>query len=167
MRLLAQKVVVNRRAEVLLDGTNYSFGENVVIGAFSYVCVGPDQHDAQFDGGLFIGHNVYIGEWNNIRAVGGVIRIGDDTMISQMVSIIAANHGTRIGAHMRTQPLARARTGVTIGADVWIGAGATLLPGATVGDGAIVGAGAVVTGDVPAGAVVAGVPARQIGQREA
>jgi len=41
-----------------------------------------------------------------------------------------------------------------------IGSGATLLCGITIGEGAIIGAGSVVTKDVPAGAVVAGNPAR-------
>lgn len=44
-----------------------------------------------------------------------------------------------------------------------IGSNATILPGVTIGEGAMVGAGAVVTGDVPDGAVVAGVPARIVG----
>lgn len=44
-----------------------------------------------------------------------------------------------------------------------IGSNATILPNVTIGEGALVGAGAVVTSDVPAHAVVQGVPARIVG----
>jgi UDP-2-acetamido-3-amino-2,3-dideoxy-glucuronate N-acetyltransferase len=47
-----------------------------------------------------------------------------------------------------------------IGKRASLGSGSVLLCGVTVGEGAMVGAGAVVTKDVPAGAVVLGVPAR-------
>jgi acetyltransferase-like isoleucine patch superfamily enzyme len=56
---------------------------------------------------------------------------------------------------------------VRVGNNVWIGYGAQILRGVTVGDNAIVGASAVVTRDVPANAVVGGVPARLIRMREA
>ena len=54
---------------------------------------------------------------------------------------------------------------VIIGNDVWIGHGSTLLAGVTIGDGAIIAAGSVVVKDVPAYAVVGGVPAKVIKYR--
>lgn len=54
---------------------------------------------------------------------------------------------------------------IKIGNDVWVGARAIILDGVTIGDGVIVGAGAVVTKDIPAYAVVGGVPARVLRYR--
>jgi acetyltransferase-like isoleucine patch superfamily enzyme len=51
---------------------------------------------------------------------------------------------------------------IEIGDDVWIGIGAIILKGVRIGDGARVQAGAVVTGDIAAGAIVAGNPARPV-----
>lgn len=48
-----------------------------------------------------------------------------------------------------------------------IGSGAVIMCGVTIGEGAMIGAGAVVTKDVPAGVVVAGVPARLVRQADA
>ena len=54
---------------------------------------------------------------------------------------------------------------INIGNDVWIGAHAIILDGISIGDGAIVGAGSVVTKNVPAYAVVGGVPAKVLRYR--
>ena len=55
---------------------------------------------------------------------------------------------------------------ITIGDRVWVGTRAVVLKGVTIGDGAVVAAGAVVTKDVPAGAVVGGMPAKVIGRAD-
>jgi len=56
---------------------------------------------------------------------------------------------------------------VEIGSNVWIGYGACILRGVRVGDNSVIGTNSVVTKDVPANAVVGGVPARVLRMREA
>ena len=84
------------------------------------------------------------------------INIGNDVMIAEDVMIRDSNnHSIQYEGYVKDAP-------VTIGNHVWIGARATILPGVRIGDGAVVAAGAVVTKDVPANALVGGVPAKII-----
>jgi maltose O-acetyltransferase len=87
------------------------------------------------------------------------VTIGDRVLLGPSVQLYAATHP--LEPELRAQGLEYAEP-ISIGDDVWIGGGAIVLPGVTVGDGAVIGAGSVVTTDVPAGAVVAGNPARVI-----
>ena len=52
-----------------------------------------------------------------------------------------------------------------VGNRAWIAYRAIILPGVTIGEGAVVGAGAVVNRDVPPFTIVAGSPARPVGER--
>ncbi|MCA9652809.1 MAG: acyltransferase [Myxococcales bacterium] len=91
------------------------------------------------------------------------IRVGEGSRIAADVHVYAFDHGMAPERPIREQPV-RSR-GIEIGADVWIGAGAGITDGVRIGDHAVVGMHAVVTRDVPAWAVVAGNPARVVGDR--
>jgi acetyltransferase-like isoleucine patch superfamily enzyme len=107
-------------------------------------------------GRIEIGERVYVNYGCSISAH-RLVRIGDRCLIGQYALIMDSDYHS---AHDHTS-LGEVRP-VVIGDRVWIGARAIVLKGVTIGDGACVAAGSVVTGDVPAGATVAGVPARVV-----
>jgi len=90
------------------------------------------------------------------------VRLGRHTHINVAASV---SHDCVVGDYVTICPGATITGSVSIGSGVFVGAGATLLPGISVGARATIGAGAVVVDDVAPGAVVAGVPAREISQR--
>ena len=95
----------------------------------------------------------------NLVAMAGIF-IGAGSMIGENTSIRDANHIREVGKPIRDAGH-EARV-INIGREVWVGRGAAILAGVTIGDKATVGANAVVTRNVPAGAVVGGVPARPL-----
>ncbi len=113
-------------------------------------------------GRISLGGRVRVNAGTVLVSYAGVT-IGDECLIGEYVSIRDADHGSDVGAPMRSQPHRSAP--IRIGRDVWIARGAVILKGVTVGDGAIVAANSVVTRDVPSMAVVGGVPARVLKYR--
>ncbi|CAG1022681.1 partial lipopolysaccharide O-acetyltransferase, partial [Methylococcales bacterium] len=112
--------------------------------------------------GFVAGDYVYIGQYSEIAPH---VRIGNYTCISANVVITGSDHRFDIpGVPIRYS--GRPESIVTqIGQDVLVGHGSIIMRGVTIGNGAIVGAGSVVTKDVPAYAIVAGVPAKFIRHR--
>lgn len=116
-------------------------------------------------GEISVGSATWIGQYNNFRAGGGSIQVGENCLISQFCTLAASNHGTSRSEPMLQQPPAASPRGVILGDDVWLGAGVTVTAGACIGQGAVVGAGAVVTRNVPNYEIWAGIPARKVGER--
>ena len=141
-------------------------GENSVISDFTKIAVVNDSNAKFKESELIIGNNTYIGEFNNIRAGGGVIKIGDNCSISQHITIVASNHAIAKGKLIREQPWVTENNFVIIEDDVWIGANSVILPGVTIGLGAVIGAGSVVTKDIPAFAIAVGNPAKVLKYRQ-
>jgi acetyltransferase-like isoleucine patch superfamily enzyme len=137
-------------------------------------------------GRVDFGRFVWIGDKTKIRCHEGRVEIGDKTVMGQECTISAYQH-VRIGRQcviadramfidfdhgvveverpIRQQGIYK--RDVVVGSNVWVGYGACVLRGVSVGDNSIVGTNSVVTKDVPANAVVAGIPARIIRMREA
>jgi len=91
---------------------------------------------------------------------GGALVVGENVDIAQQTQIWTLEHDP-------ASPTFATRGGdVVIEHHAWIASRATILPGVRIGCGAVVAASAVVTRDVPQLAIVAGIPARVIGQRD-
>ncbi len=107
---------------------------------------------------LSLGDRVAVGDRAILYGL-GPITVGPDATISQGAHLCAGSHDFRDPAMALLKPP------IDIGAGAWICAEAFVGPGVTVGEMAVVGARAVVVRDVPASTVVAGNPAKCVGER--
>ena len=130
-----------------------------------FVWVGDGTKIRCHEGEVVIGAKTVIGQECTISAYKRV-RIGEQCVIADRAMFIDFDHGVvEVERPIRVQGIYK--RDVEVGSNVWIGYGACVLRGVRVGDNSILGTSAVVTRDVPANAVVGGVPARVLRMREA
>lgn len=110
-----------------------------------------DPHMLQLGRGTVVNRNVLL------DARGG-LEIGREVGIAERSVVLTGAHGFEGGV---TDHVWRTR----IENKVFINLGAMIMPGVIVGEGAVVAAGAIVTKDVEPWTIVAGVPAKKIGER--
>lgn len=118
------------------NGQNIVIGEHVTLGAYCQLWAGPAE---------------------------AKIVVGDHALFAPDVMVTATSYRYDDGAPVTDQAMDEA--GIVIGADCWIGRGATILAGTELGEGCIVGAHSVVRGTFPPYCVIAGSPAKQVGDR--
>ena len=123
------------------------------VGAYSYISPNTEVENAEIGKFCSIADHCRIGMGTH-----NINQISTSPIFTQKVN------GTKtqwINENVHDSPLLK----VKLGNDVWVGSRAMILGGVTVSDGAVIGAGAIVTKNVPAYAVVGGVPAKIIKYR--
>lgn len=129
---------MDRKSLIKCDGFRFMYGADIVVFENGY---------------LNLGKNSYINSDCKIRCH-KEITIGENCAISHDFTVMDSDAHS-ISRKENTKP-------VHIGNNVWIGTRVTIIKGVTIGDEAVIAAGSVVTKDVPAKALVGGVPAKVI-----
>lgn len=145
-------------------GLELQTGKQAQIKFGRWVWVGDRTKIRCHEGEVEIGEKTVFGQECTISAYQRV-RIGAECVIADRTMFIDFDHGVvDVERPIRDQGIYK--EDVVVGSNVWIGYGATVLRGVRVGDNAVIGTNSVVTKDVPANAVVGGVPARVLRMRD-
>jgi carbonic anhydrase/acetyltransferase-like protein (isoleucine patch superfamily) len=94
--------------------------------------------------------------WNRIT-------IGDNCLVAAGVQIFDANGHALAPSHPADRLfVADEPRPIRIEDNVWLGLNVIILPGSSIGEGSVIAAGSIVSGDIPAGVLAAGQPARVV-----
>ncbi|HEY2602044.1 MAG TPA: acyltransferase [Thermoleophilaceae bacterium] len=170
-RLLRKRFLTSYGRRLKLDGLCFigprvtlQIGKDARIELGRWSWLGHGTKIRCHEGVVSIGAKTVMGQECTISAFQHV-SIGRECVIADRVMLIDFDHGVvEVERPIRLQGIYKRDT--RVGNNVWIGYGACILRGVTVGDNAIIGTNAVVTKDVPANAVVGGVPAELIRMRK-
>jgi acetyltransferase-like isoleucine patch superfamily enzyme len=146
-------------------GVTFEIGRDAVVELVRWSWIGHGCKIRAHEGEVRIGAKSVLGQECTISAYQHV-SIGRECIVADRVMLIDFDHGVvEVERPVREQGIYK--RDVRVGHNVWVGYGACFLRGVTVGDNSVVGTYAVVNRDVPANAVVAGVPARVLRMRAA
>ncbi|HEV2858961.1 MAG TPA: acyltransferase [Solirubrobacterales bacterium] len=146
-------------------GVTIEIGKGATLHLGRWSWIGHGSKIRVHEGEARIGAKSVLGQECTISAFQHV-SIGRECIIADRVMLIDFDHGVvEVERPIRAQGIYK--RDVEVGNNVWIGYGACILRGVSVGDNAVIGTNAVVAKDVPANAIVGGVPARIIRMREA
>lgn len=169
-RLVVLKLRYGRRLQTdgicfICPGVKLEIGREATLRIGRWAWIGHGSKIRVHEGEASIGAKTVIGQEATISAFQHV-SIGRECIIADRVMLIDFDHGvTEVERPIRLQGIYK--RDVRVGHNVWMGYGACILRGVSVGDNSIIGTSAVVTSEVPANAVVGGIPARVIRMREA
>jgi putative colanic acid biosynthesis acetyltransferase WcaF len=107
---------------------------------------------------LRIGDGTVVGDFAILYSL-GQITLGRNVTISQYAHLCAGTHD------LTTREFTLICTPITLGDDVWVAADAFVGPGVTIGDRTVLGARSSAFGDLPAGVIAVGTPAKAIKPR--
>ena len=155
-------------------GKHVFLGDNVIIfgrGTSESLTINDDVYinkdtilELGKGGSITIGARTTIQPRCQFSAYIGQIKIGDDVQVAPNCAFYPYNHQMHPVKPMKVQPLV-SKGGIYIENDVWLGYGVVVLDGVHIGKGAVIGAGSVVKGDIPAGSIAVGIPARVVKDR--
>jgi acetyltransferase-like isoleucine patch superfamily enzyme len=152
------KDVILEAGVLVFHPENVTLGNDVYIGHYSIL---KGYHENE----MVIGDGTWIGQQCFLHSAGGIV-VGCDVGIGPGVKILTSQHDVKRDAHLPILHRPISFSAVRIGDGCDIGVSAVLLPGVELGERVQVAAGAVGTKSFFAKAVIAGVPAREIGAVE-